>query len=578
MPTELLLEILQDNDLSTDDLYNLGVLSRRLNHLALPIFLSRQGIPHPENKIILNDLVYETSMFEESKGCLSGLSIATYLSGKTVETMECHFRGKRTSTASTPVQNLYPESRYVCCIAVQRISNFIQNLASIKSVTLRLIGSDGFKKSQSSELRVLNWTKAFEGLLNLIIEKGATSLHVHYNSDLNPEQRYQFIEKTTVEKVMYRIKNIVAMPSDLAALDSLAGPWWKFQPPSNGKQFPTYQPKLSSKAQQNCVLRTLTINSSVFLTPPFLGWMLHLASSNKAITSLNLNFVGVHREFSRAILPPLSELLSSKLTEFTVSSECWMLPTYELLRFLTHVPKLAKLTIDHSIPFQYTYYTDPKVQHPVPLLANCEFLDASHQFVLYFLTAHSQFIPQDFLRLPKLTSLVTYPSSTSAMYDIGYFESSARDWTVLYEHLYKAPAITSLERAEPVSCSLKFSARIFDISHTIVEYFRTSSEYESLEMQSNTLAVFQNIAEIKFQYFNSPDDEQRVFFRSLGAIFPDLKRLTFTHYIYQPYPTSALNLLTEFRECLRRECSHVESISIAGQIFRIHDDDDVVEA
>jgi hypothetical protein len=44
LPTELLLQIFEDID--TNDLYSLSLISRRLHYLALPIYLSRQGIPN----------------------------------------------------------------------------------------------------------------------------------------------------------------------------------------------------------------------------------------------------------------------------------------------------------------------------------------------------------------------------------------------------------------------------------------------------------------------------------------------------------------------------------------------------
>ncbi|KAF8797774.1 hypothetical protein BYT27DRAFT_6923782 [Phlegmacium glaucopus] len=576
MPTELLLEILQDNDLSTDDLYNVAVLSRRLNRIALPIFLSRQGIPDPETTIFLDGLVYEMTLPEEPKGSLSGLSIATYLFGKNVETLECQF-SRQLFPADCPCVLPLIEGAYDCCLAVRRISNFIRNLASIKTVTLRLIGcQSSLSRNKSTErFRGFKWTGAFEELLNLIVEKGATSLHIHRDSDLNLEEQYQFIEKTRAERALYRIKNIVAMPSDLAALESLTGPWWRFKPPGNakGENFPTYQPKLSSEAQRNCVLHTLTISSSVLLTPPFLGWALHLISNSKALTRLNFNFTSTYRELWRAILPPLSELLSSKLTELTVASSCWRVSTYELLQFLTHVPKLAKLTIDRSIPFDYTYPTDLRVQSPIPLLENCEFLDAGHNFVDYFLNAHSQSISPDRPRLPKLISLVIYPSSCTSMYDVSFFGSSARDWTVLHEQLCRPFGMTSPKRTQEVSCSLDFFAHFFDISHTIMEYFRAFSAFghDSLQIQNN--AVFQNVTEIKFQSFDFPRDEPMIFCRSLRTIFPDLRRITFARHFYEQQTPEAQNLFTEFKESLRRECPRVGSISIAGDTFKIHGDD-----
>src|SRR6266446_34554 len=53
LPTELLLRIFQDPVIEPVDLYSLAILSKKLNLIAIPLFLNAKSIVNPEDSLTL---------------------------------------------------------------------------------------------------------------------------------------------------------------------------------------------------------------------------------------------------------------------------------------------------------------------------------------------------------------------------------------------------------------------------------------------------------------------------------------------------------------------------------------------
>ncbi|KAJ7637376.1 hypothetical protein DFH06DRAFT_1302774 [Mycena polygramma] len=147
LPDDIFLTIFEQ--LVSAELYGLSRLSRRLNLLALPLYLAQKGVPHASD---LCDFQLVNS--PTAADVLSALSSALFL--REVKRITCQFK---------------PGAHIFCYIHnIERLTNFFAKFPSVQSVSLTLVDLG----SVDTELNALvrrKWRAAFGKLLNMILEK-----------------------------------------------------------------------------------------------------------------------------------------------------------------------------------------------------------------------------------------------------------------------------------------------------------------------------------------------------------------------------------------------------------------------
>lgn len=132
LPNETLLYLLQYLD--HDDLYCLALLSRRLNHLALPVYFSRHGLHDPWD-------LSKLSLSGESLNALPGLRISISVSKTTLNRFTCEF-SSRDGLARR---------------AVFEVTRLLSLFASVENVTLNLPATT--RRDEVGELALLQLIK-----------------------------------------------------------------------------------------------------------------------------------------------------------------------------------------------------------------------------------------------------------------------------------------------------------------------------------------------------------------------------------------------------------------------------------
>ncbi|KAJ7718665.1 hypothetical protein B0H16DRAFT_1608924 [Mycena metata] len=162
LPDDVLLIIFQHLG---SELYALARLSRRLNLLALPVYLAHNGVPEPtelcEFRLVNRPMGGDT---------LSALSSAIYI------TQTKHISCEFTSGGNV--------SCYIHHI--ERLTSFIHKLSSVNAVSLSLVDL-GNVDSEVNKLVRERWRRTFGALINVILERSCTSLTIRGAPYLKPD-------------------------------------------------------------------------------------------------------------------------------------------------------------------------------------------------------------------------------------------------------------------------------------------------------------------------------------------------------------------------------------------------------
>ncbi|KAJ7045286.1 hypothetical protein C8F04DRAFT_1228295 [Mycena alexandri] len=176
LPDDVLLIIFQHLG---PELYALARLSRRLNLLALPVYLAQSGVPNPPE-------LCEFRLVNHPMGgdVLSALSSAVYITQ--TKHLSCEF----TSGGN------------VSCYLnhIERLTSFIRKLSSIDQVSLSLVDL-GNVDSEVNELVRQRWRRTFEVLLNVVLERSCTSLTIRGAPYLKPDlsESARLVSGSTIE-------------------------------------------------------------------------------------------------------------------------------------------------------------------------------------------------------------------------------------------------------------------------------------------------------------------------------------------------------------------------------------------
>ena len=587
LPNELIIRIFADPNLSLKDIYVVSCLSKLLNILAIPIYLSAHGIPEPEQEISLYVLDWDpynlhsqflnlTRRFQPD--ALSALNVSTTISQ--VKHFKCFFQNPTTKEG----RNSYQEAQNLS-LAVKRTSRFIEKLKSMDTAEIYLVWDPyyvrcyftvhGYKKITNVPIPEANeWTESFCRFLNLLVERGCTSLKVQYDIPQALIPIFRFRSSNPITKTISNVFQYVQKRRDRQAPTlhwELESPTYKGKPDSTSVE----SASLSCLAQESNSIVVLSLHSNALLLPPFVNWTLSLLYSHSSLTCITFSHLTFSEEVWTTLLPLIADAVSNRLTKLSFFSQCTKLTAESLTRFTAHLPHLTHLSVDRLFCSRFQS-SETKLTPPhLPLL---QVLQAPTELVSLILDAQS---PASLSRIkeaptgfPQLMSLTVYPCS-QLQYPSNYIEST-RTVNALVNR------IKLQLHGREVEYTLDLQTEFTNFAN-IIDYLQSE--------QKNYCSHWDLINGVEVEQFASRQYGSRIVFLDitrvvlyphhcdpiplcvwLKLLFPNLKTLVFTcRIVAQPDQVSLLDakVVEELIKELTTTCPTVHTLVVANETYKL---------
>ncbi|KAK7054235.1 hypothetical protein R3P38DRAFT_2856033 [Favolaschia claudopus] len=385
LPNELLLLIFRHPDIPFGTLLFLSMLCRRLNYLALSIFLETCGMQEPTQKV-------NATMFWNRIDGVSALRLALFI--PSIDTLSCSL----------------PSCETFDCLFlhIRRLRLLIERLEFVRTVTLDLKTPDVVWDLDETVPR--SWALEFGDLLNMIVKRGCTSLtirHGHFFHELYQLRPISFVSRP-VNALRNAVRHILPKVVHTASSDI----WQFWQPFAHiGKDLM----ELDLEGRSMSRLAHLRIGSATLLIPPSLGWTLS-ALRHSPITAFEICGVTLMHEDWATVLPLLAAAIPN-LTSLTLSNLCGVSGA-DILLFLAKLQHLKICTVRHTEynSLVQSAYPDSAPTATLPSLTR---LHAPSTLILHLLRKRPS--------LPNLTHLCMTPhrlimtrSDLSTMRHIGH--------------------------------------------------------------------------------------------------------------------------------------------------------------
>jgi hypothetical protein len=587
LPNELIITILSDPVFSPTDIYVVSCLSKLLNILALPIYLSAHGIPDPEQEISLyvldwgpylhNPCLNLTRRFQPDT--LSALNVSTNISQ--VKHFKCFFQDPTTKEG----RNSYQEA-YNLSLAIKRTARFVDRLKSVDTAEIYLVWDpyyvtvNGSKNITHVPIPEVNeWTESFCGFLNLLVERGCTSLTVQYDIPQALTPTLRFRSSNPISKTFSNVFQYVQKRRDRQAPTL----HWEFERPAyEGK--PDYSivesAPLSRLAQESNSIVALSLHSNALLLPPFVNWTLSLLYSHSSLTCITFSHLTFSEEVWTTLLPLIADAVSNRLTKLSFFSQCTKLTAENLIRFTANLPHLTHLSVDRLF---CSRFQSSGTKLTPPYLPRLQVLQAPTELVSLILNAQSPSlsrIKETPTGFPQLTSLAVYPCSqlhSPSDYNGSTFTVNALVGQIKHQL-----------RGREVEYTLDLQTEFTDFAN-ITEYLQT----QILE-QKNQCSHWDQINGVEVEQSASRQNGSRIVFFDitrvvlyphhcnptalclwLKLLFPRLKTLVFTcRIVAQPDQVSLLDakVVEELIEELATACPTVHTLVVANETYKLGED------
>ncbi|KAF8061706.1 hypothetical protein FPV67DRAFT_292767 [Lyophyllum atratum] len=352
LPNEILLSIFEHIE---DDLYTLAQLSRRLHHLALPIYLAHKGMSPFTGELVLFD--------ERSEDVLQALSIALFR--PTLKCVWCTFNFER------------PVLKYVRGLVrlVERLE--VLHETHLDFTNLRRFGNrDRISVDADWRERVaeatgdaemegvdVDWAMEFQVLLDAILAKGCTTLTVclsGWGTFSCPEELASFIPSAGRFSWCFRENSVMGCLA--SGIRNLLG---------KGKEATT-RPRMAG------LLETFNLHSAMLLQAELCTWTIRTLNTS-SISTLSLRNLDIHPEAWAIILPSIALPLLSAL-----SIDLCSIRYPELSVFLQRHPHVQRLYLGRSL-------REPPSEDlpPSDFLRNATHLSAAPAYLNHLLTLNS---------------------------------------------------------------------------------------------------------------------------------------------------------------------------------------------
>ncbi|KAF8151446.1 hypothetical protein B0H34DRAFT_727622 [Crassisporium funariophilum] len=431
LPTELLLQILQARQLKDLDLYAVGLVSKRLNTVAIPLYLNSKSIVITEGALNLTfDAEPQPTRYRRDQparrlDALSGLRVALFLT--TVLELQCTFSQE---WWDPPAIQPY----------LVRIASLIARLAEVKSLVLIFEGDTKLRDMHADPDHAV--PPAFAAVLGDILVSLETrgcekvslfnkSYFLHqWEHDLedrdgaldgevfshSPSREYHAKKKRKgIKGAFTRAKTRVeAVLSDLKGISNKP-------PPLPPKNFYALYPSFISNPDGACSsVHTLHIQTPFALLPQCFPATQHLIhASMHTLTSLTLSYIFFDVETFDSCLSALSSHGPNSITHLTIS-HCREISSDTLLGFVRcFQDRLQNLELDPDIGFASPH--DESELSAVPNFPRLQNLTAPIDWVTQLLPCPSRRVDEksdsvDSPPLPQLRSLIIQPRTSKTIH------------------------------------------------------------------------------------------------------------------------------------------------------------------
>ena len=582
LPNELIIKILSDPIFSPTDIYLVSCLSKLLNILAIPIYLSAHGIPNPEQEMSLYVLDWDpynlhSPFLNLTKRCqpdtLSALNISTTISH--VKHLKCFFQDPTTKDG----RNSYQEA-YNMALAIKRTSRFVDRLKSVDTAEIYLVWDPyyvtvhGNKHIANVPIPEVNkWTESFCRFLNLLVERGCTSLTVQYDIPQALTPTFRFRSSSPITKSFSNVFQYVQKRRDKQAPTiqwEIERQIYEGKPDfTNVESAP-----LSRLAQESNSIVALSLHSNALLLPPFVNWTLSLIYSHSSLTCITFSHLTFPEEVWTTLLPLIADMVSNRLTKLSFFSQCTKLTAENLTRFTAHLPHLTHLSVDRLF---CSRFQSSGTELTPPYLPRLQVLQAPTELVSLILDAQSPFYlsrnkeaPTGF---PQLTSVTVYPCS-QLQYPSDYIESTRTVNTLVSQIKHRLHEYTLDLQTE------------FSNFTSMIDYLQSE--------QKNHCSHWDLINGVEVEQFASRQYSSRIVFHDitrvvlyphycdpkplclwLKLLFPNLKTLVFTcRIVAQPDQVSLLDakVVEELIKELTTTCPTVRTLVVANETYKLEED------
>ena len=582
LPNELIIDILSDAAISQTDIFIISCVSKRLNALALPIYLAAHDIPEPEREISLYVLDWGSyySQIQNTRpravcrpDTLSGLNVSTNISQ--VKHFKCFFQDP-TAGGLNSVQRFYHLP-----LTVERTARFVHRLKYVGIAEIYLIWDPYYVCNKTfvhvSIPEFNEWTESFCSFLNIIVERGCTSLTVQYDAPIELAFRFRSsnsISKTFSSVFQYVHKRRDNQPRTLQ--------WELKRSIREGKVDPSRiaSTPLSRLAQESNSIVTLSLHSNALLLPPFVNWTLSLLYSHSSLTCITFGHLTFPEEIWTTVLPLIADAVSDRLTKLSFFSRCTNFTAENLMQFLGRLPHLTHLSVDRLLWSRFQLSRTRGKSHlfniTPPYLPQLQVLQAPTELVTLLLTAQPSYrnheVPASF---PQLRSLIVYPC-TQLQHPGSYSESSS-----VINALTRQ--IKNQSRGHEVEYALDLQKEFTNFASSTQDLQSQASEqrvYRSLwdeikgveveqlvTRQYDSRIVFLDITRVVLYPHHSPTSLSPW----LKLLFPHLKTLVFTCQIAgQPDQVSLdARVVDQLIKELATACPTVHTLVVGKETYKL---------
>ena len=317
LPNELLFSIFQDLD--DTSVFRVGKICRRLNEVAIPFMLTREGLTDPSVCSVLRPY------HEHYQDSLSALTVN--FSIRSIDNLSCILDDIAADGYSATISSLTR--------SVMRINHLVARLSFVNTFHITFFKADSPWSLDSEDVR--HFMDALLDLLETLTMKSCKSLQILHPHPIafNSGYDFQLIRPSKTKRFRIADPHCPPFHDDFHLLQ---GDGWHYRAkPELNSIHPLPFPPIQSS------ITNLDIISDFLFVPPFSKWTFHLMR-NSPITSLSISihrFIGKD-EFRLYILPQIVDSVP-KLQEIKLafSSDNFM---HIFIQNLPRLPLLQKIT------------------------------------------------------------------------------------------------------------------------------------------------------------------------------------------------------------------------------------------
>lgn len=342
LPAELLLQIFDHPGLN-NTLYHLSTMSKTLHYRCLPVLLQLQGVDVTEGVLSASWAgPFGADGLDGRIDVVSSLRVALFV--PKLQRFEVTIYSRTYLLAALrreKIEDIHKPFR--------RFQNLLMKLSSVDTLVFSFLENDSPMLERSRGRVASQLLQAIHDLLLVACTKAKT-LKLSGTS-MGGLLSLKMVPNETWIRIKHKAKQAL---DSTGRQEGMIGVDWEFRP--------RYKIELSYKRPQippNHSTTALSIQQTMFLEPPMLGWTVNLLNTGRVSKLELLKVYMENKVWSRQIWPislaVIGSVAGTHLTELIVS-QCNIHPR-ELFEFLCFLPKLTSLTVfDNTNPLGFPEY------------------------------------------------------------------------------------------------------------------------------------------------------------------------------------------------------------------------------